>query len=194
MRGYVFVRYHSGDGAGHVGWAFDLPDGRAACGSVENHSGHLLTPAPQMGFWQRQTYGFLDEFAKRGYNDVCVFEVDGGAYVDALRVVKWIESSAYQAIARNCEDDVYDVLRTFGIDGLEAPFFNWFPRFWFRRLHGRKMSIDAYRAEAGLRPAPEPGPPVPENLTPLRPDWRKPFHQEFALLNLAKVFRFRPSA
>lgn len=189
MRAYVFVRYHSGDGAGHVGWAFDLPDGRAACGSVENHSGHLFTPTAQMGFWQRHTYGFPGEFGKRGYNDVCVFDVpDGNAnHIDALRVVKWIEESAYQAIARNCEDDVYDVLRMYGVPGLEAPFFNWFPRFWFKRLHGRKMPLDVLQPH---REAAEGAQIIPAALTPLRPDWRKPFHQEAGLLNLAKVFRF----
>lgn len=189
MRAYVFVRYHSGDGAGHVGWGFETADGRVCCGSVENHSGHLFTPASAMGFWCVQTHAHAHEFLTRGYDDVCTYEVASPDDAAASAVTRWIEHSAYRAIARNCEDDVYDVLRTYGVNDLEPPFFNWFPRLWFTRLTGRKTSIASmphlHPADAPLEQSGAP------ELPPLRPPWRAPLHPRFHRLHLAKTLRLK---
>lgn len=188
---YVFVRYHSGDGAGHVGWGFELPDGRVCAGSVENHSGSLLTPPKEMGFWRECTYGFVDEFAKRSYDDARVLHARRADYLQAYRVTKWIDQSAYRAASRNCEDDVYDVLRAYGVEDLEAPFFNWFPRRWFSRLRGEKMTVPELRSLGPPRGGPEETDNAAlERSSPLQPEWRKPFHRAYHRLNAAKLLRF----
>src|SRR5579872_3668856 len=110
MRAYVFVRYHSGDGAGHVAWGFELDDARVCVGSVENHSGHLFTPASEMGFWIECRPDFTTPILEKKYDDVKTFDIPQGNAADAYRVTQWIKHSAYRAVARNCEDDVYDVL------------------------------------------------------------------------------------
>jgi hypothetical protein len=37
MRAAAFIRYHSGDGFGHIRWAFDFDPPQANAGSVESH-------------------------------------------------------------------------------------------------------------------------------------------------------------
>ena len=195
MYAYVFVRYHSGDGAGHVGWGFELDDGRVCVGSVENHSGHLFTPAAEMGFWMQCRHDFAEPMLEKKYDDVKTFEVPRGNATDAFRVLQWIEHSAYKAIARNCEDDVYDVLRMYGVKDLEAPFFNWFPRWWFGRLRGERKAVSDLRQPQApsidLRTdalaAHQPIPQDDRDVEPLRPAWRRPLHVQHHLLNVMKL-------
>lgn len=194
MRAYAFVRYNSGDGAGHVGWGFELPDGRVCVGSVENHSGHLFTPAGDMGFWCEPHYDFAVRMLHGRYDDLRHFEVPHGNYTDAYRVTRWIKESAYRAATRNCEDDVYDVLRMYGVQDLEAPFFNWFPRWWFSRLRGAKLPLaqalhlqchgEISNRDAGIEASPL---RELQALPPLKPLWRRPFHTAANLLTLAKL-------
>jgi hypothetical protein len=180
VRALIFVRYHSGDGAGHVGWGFELPDGRVDVGSVENHSGHILTPAREMGFWNEFARDPIPIIREHGYDDLRVFEVPNADAVSAYRVVLWIKNSAYQAIARNCEDDAYDVLRAYGVPHLEAPFFNWFPRWWFSRMHSPRYHLASYRWEP--RRHEEYFDLSERGTVPLRPVWRRPWHPQFQML------------
>ena len=186
---YVFVKWNGGDGAGHVAWGFTLPDGRVCIGSVENHSGHLFTPANDMGFWLAFEHAFGLPLRERSYETAAIFEVPSGDAVSAYRVTQWIKKNAYRAATRNCEDDAYDVLRAYGVNDLEAPFFNWFPRWWFSKLQAKKVEIDS------LPPAPpQPGNdivPSLQRMGPLKPVWRKPLHWEFHRLQAAKLFQHR---
>ncbi|MFN2450110.1 MAG: hypothetical protein ABR508_10065 [Candidatus Baltobacteraceae bacterium] len=157
-------------------------------GSVENHSGHLFTPASRMGFWCDILGDVQTRLQRLKYDDVRCFEVPNPNATGAYRVTKWIERSAYRAVARNCEDDVYDVLRMYGVQHLEAPFFNWFPRWWFSRLKGPKMPLSAWRDAGALRAAQ--GDTIFETLPALKPAWRKPLHGEFRRLQLRKLLHF----
>src|SRR5579884_3841238 len=121
MRAAVFIRYHSGDGFGHVAWAFDVGDGLVSAGSVENHSGHLFTPATKMGFWNDCVADPVAAMRRCGYNDLKWLDVPNANPELAYRTVLWIEQEAYKALHRNCEDDVYDVLRAYGVEGLALP-------------------------------------------------------------------------
>ncbi len=232
------MKWRGGDGAGHVAWGFDLPDGRVCIGSVENHSGHVFTPAKDMGFWLQFAQDVVPPLQERSYDDAAIFEVPQSDYVSAYRVTQWIKHSAYRAFSRNCEDDAYDVLRAYGVEHLEAPFFNWFPRWWFSKLRATKTPIaqlrqfshgqvSTYHAEPVEASPPERATSSsdteasriavmptshgevsgchPEeskdrsgnetleaqlqSLPPLHPQWRKPFHLESQLLNLAKFTR-----
>jgi len=194
MRASVFVRHHSGDEMGHVGWAFESGDGRIHAGSVENHSGHFFSPSQGDGFWSAVTADPLPLMLRRQYDEVKWVDVEAPDPVSAARVVLWIKQQAYRAAFRNCEDDVYDVLRAYGVRNLPAPAWHWLPNRWFRLFPGEPVPIARFKWQT------EPHPPGPvmdaSELTPLRPKWRQPLRGEFHLFNIARasealVGRFR---
>lgn len=193
MRAAVFVRYHSGDGFGHVGWAFETGDSVDA-GSVENHSGHVFTPATKMGFWNGCFSDPVAEMRKRGYNDLKWAEIENADPLLARRTVMWIEHEAYKALHRNCEDDVYDVLRAYGLKNLTAPTLIWFPKSWFKRFRGTLEHLTHYqwpmdRSDPGRISMPAPG-----TVGPWRPTWRRPWHPHFHALKwrgFTQIFRRR---
>ncbi len=187
MRAYVFVRYNSGDGAGHVGWGFDLPDGRVSIGAVENHSGGLFTPAKKMGFWKADVAEAAGPMRDRKYDDVKAIDVPNPDPIAAKRVVLWIENDSFRAISRNCEDDAYDVLRSYGVDDLQAPFFNWFPKRWFHRLRGEALHLEDVLLKSQAA-----GTHIPGDLTPLKPTWRRPLHLDFGWFKLGHITRSAP--
>jgi len=182
MKAAAFVRYRSGDGFGHVGWAFEVGDGRVNAGSVENHSGHLFTPAPQMGFWNGCFADPVDQMRARRYDDLKWIDVPHPDPMRAYATVLWIEHQAYRALFRNCEDDAYDVLRAYGVEGLPPPMFAWLPKTWFSRFHGVLERLPDYR----WRPTSGDSQPL-ENAVPWRPTWRRPWHPDFHALKLTRV-------
>lgn len=186
MKAAVFVRYHSGDGAGHVGWAFEAGGGCSMAGSVENHSGHIFTPAKNMGYWQARCENPRDPMRKRAYDDVKVIDVERANALAAYRTMLWIEREAYRVIHRNCEDDVYDVLRAFGAKQLPAPLMHWFPKSWFHAMHGRRSAVKEleWTAEPGV---PHQLPPDLQSAQPWCPPWRRPWHLHFHLLKLQRI-------
>jgi hypothetical protein len=190
MRAAVFVRYHSGDGFGHVGWAFDAADGLVDAGSVENHSGHVFTPATHMGFWNDHFTDPVAEMRKRNYDDVKWIEVENADPVRAHRTALWIEHEAYKALHRNCEDDVYDVLRAYGVDHLAWPTFVWIPNRWFKRFRGVLEHIEQFvwqPLDYARGPSTKPCPEVSkgqDDTGPWKPTWRRPWHPHFHLLRL----------
>lgn len=193
MKAAAFVRYRSGDGAGHVAWAFDVDGARAVAGSVENHSGHMFTPATEMGFWAGLFPDPAVPMRERAYDDAKWLEVRRPNPLAAYRTMLWIEHQAYHAIHRNCEDDVYDVLRSYGVKNLPPPLWHWFPKGWFRSLRGSQVPVAHLEWDGGGKPHdPEAARALSERFrhaTPRRPSWRSPWHPHFHLLRLAKVAR-----
>lgn len=183
MRAAVFVRYHSGDGFGHVGWAFETGDSVDA-GSVENHSGHIFTPATEMGFWNGCFSDPVAEMRRRGYNDLKWAEVENADPLRAYRTVAWIKHEAYKALHRNCEDDVYDVLRAYGVQNLTAPTLIWFPKSWFKRFHGALEHLPEFAWPRRPREAARASLPAIDAAEPWRPTWRRPWHPHFHALKL----------
>lgn len=187
MKAAVFVRYHSGDGAGHVGWAFDSGGGCSMAGSVENHSGHIFTAAKDMGYWQERTEDPTRPMRERSYDDVKVVDVRRADPLKAYRTMLWIKHEAYRVIRRNCEDDVYDVLRAYGAKPLPAPLMHWFPSGWFHAMRGEQSAVSQLRWRtdanvAGLLPD------NLENVKPWCPPWRRFWHPHFHLLKALKLF------
>lgn len=186
MKAAVFVRYHSGDGAGHVGWAFEAGGGCSMAGSVENHSGHMFTPAKDMGYWQLRCENPREPMSRRAYDDVKVVEVPRPNALAAYRTMLWIKHEAYRVIHRNCEDDVYDVLRAYGARRLPPPLMHWLPKGWFHAMRGSKAAV------ADLEWIAHPGAPeaLPQDLDAARPwcpPWRRPWHPHFHLLKIQKL-------
>jgi len=190
-RAAVFVRYRSGDGAGHVGWAFEYePPQSIDAGSVENHSGGIHADASHMDFWNELSSDPVACMRKNEYDDVKFVDVDDADPVTAYETVLWIEKHAYTAILRNCLDDAYDVLRAYGVADLEPPSHDWFPKNWFAHFNGTQRPVAEFdwyegRTErAGGREAlPDPG-----SLEPKAPNWRNPFRAVFSLFRL-ELFR-----
>ncbi len=56
-------------------------------------------------------------------------------------VAHWVSQQAYEAIGRNCMDDVYDVLRSYGVANLPPPATHWEPNYWFDAIVGNHFSI-----------------------------------------------------
>lgn len=187
MRAAAFIRYHSGDGFGHVGWAFDAASGLVNAGSVENHSGHIFTPATKMGFWNGEFADAAVPMRAHGYDDVKWIDVPNADAVLAYRTVLWIKHNAYRVLHRNCEDDVYDVLRAYGVQNLPLPMLHWFPRTWFHRFRGNLAHVDEFqwserKASNALQLADPPG-----AGQMWQPTWRRPLHADFHALKLARA-------
>ena len=177
------MRYHSGDGFGHVGWAFEVQPGLVDAGSVENHSGHLFTPASQMGFWNGCFADPVPQLQMHGYDDIKWLDVENANPRLAYRTVLWIRHEAYRALHRNCEDDVYDVLRAFGIDHLALPSIIWFPKTWFHRFRGTLAHLSEYQWPGSGGDDRDAFP----DAKPWRPTWRRPWHPHFHALNLTRL-------
>ncbi len=190
-RAAVFVRYRSGDGAGHVGWAFEYePPKQIDAGSVENHSGGIHADASHMDFWSELSSDPVACMRKNQYDDVKYVDVDDADPVSAYETVLWIEKHAYTAILRNCLDDAYDVLRAYGVADLEPPSHDWFPKNWFAHFNGTQRPVaefdwnDGRTEQAGGNG----NLPDPDSLEPKAPDWRNPLSAVFSLFRL-ELFR-----
>ncbi len=188
MRAAVFIRYHSGDGFGHIGWAFESSPARVDAGSVENHHGHLFTPASKMGFWNGEFGDPVGQMRKRGYDDLKWIEVENPNPRLAYATVLWIRHKAYKVLHRNCEDDAYDVLRAYGVENLPSPSLLWLPKSWFKRFDAALAHLsdfdwpnahadDAKNAENGEL----------DGVEPWTPTWRRPWHRHYHALNAHRL-------
>lgn len=201
MRAAVYVRYHSGDGFGHVGWAFDWPPDLVSAGSVENHSGAFDTPAQRMGFWSSFTQDPTHRMRELLYDDVKYVDIGDADPVKAYRVVLWIKTQPFRAIHRNCLDDTYDVMRAFGLRHLDPPSRALIPKEWFQRFPGTLAHLADFRwrddpdltpSRSNVTLSLSKGDPAPtlarqQALKPLQPSWRRPWHPKFHLLNLRRL-------
>lgn len=116
-------------------------------------------------------------------------DIEDADPVRAYRVVLWVKTQPFRALHRNCLDDTYDVLRAYGVQGLDPPSHDIFPKEWFARFHGTQADLADFQWHTGERasPAPSNGEPGDGSLQPLRPPWRHPWHPEFHLLNVRKL-------
>lgn len=193
MRAAAFIRYQGAHGLGHVGWAFDFNPPHANAGSVENHSGHFFTPAKEMGFWTDIGPDPVAHMRELGYDDVKYIDIPNGDPILAYRTVLWIQENAYRAWLRNCEDDVYDVLRAFGVDNLTPPSIVWFPNTWFQRFRGQLAHVAEFQWNGATTGNPSPALQQQlEGLTPWHPTWRRPWHLESVFFQLGKLIQ-RPA-
>jgi hypothetical protein len=162
-----------------------MGDGTVNAGSVENHSGHIFTPASKMGFWDGCFADPTAAMADHGYDDLKWIVVENADPVLAYRTVRWIEREAYKALHRNCEDDVYDVLRAFGARDLVLPSLVWFPKSWFRRLRGTLEHVREYSwPQARLDVVRS---THHDTLEPWQPTWRRPWHSDFHALHAIRL-------
>ncbi len=196
MRAAAFIRYHGGQGFGHVGWAFDFDGTVVNAGSVENHSGRFFSTAQEMGFWNRFLPDPTQEMRSRAYDDVKLIDVPNPDPVLAYRTVLWIKSTGYRALVRNCEDDAYDVLRAYGVADLTPPSWSWFPKSWFKRFRGNLAHVSDFKwnadGSADKNSAPIGALLNVEGLSPWQPTWRRAWHPDAPAFILGRIFH-KPS-
>lgn len=140
MRAAAVVRYEGANGAGHVGWGFDSDLGQVNCGSVENPSGKPSCSVDRMGYWDAVVANPIPEFTQRNYVDIKFVDLSTVDVNRAIETAKWVAEQPYSVIGRNCLDDVYDVLRAYGVLDLPPPSHDWLPNEWFGMWPGNGAS------------------------------------------------------
>ncbi|HXY37415.1 MAG TPA: hypothetical protein VEI07_24515 [Planctomycetaceae bacterium] len=186
----VFVRRSGAFGLGHVGWAFAIDDTTFDDGSVENPLGTPVTPPSEDGFWECRVCAsaFVSPFVPLGYDHYKTLTAPKPTPAVALQTVNWMSTQPYVVIGQNCEDDVYDVLRSFGVANLPPlAWLNLIPNDWFDALPGTAMPVSwgarAWRygpkvpARKHVVPRITPRPSIEYPAFP--PPWRIPGTKEF---------------
>ncbi len=153
MRAAVFVRYEGADGLGHVGWGFDIDGASAHCGSVENPLGIPYCPVGSMGFWDAQSNDPVAPMMLRKYDDAKVIDLGQADPSSAYCRVLWVAQQPYLVCGRNCLDDVYDVLRSYGVPDLPPPSTDWNPNEWFGLWRGNSAYLHLDQLIWNNRPA-----------------------------------------
>jgi hypothetical protein len=185
MRAGAFVRRSGAFGLGHVGWAFQYADGSYCDGSVENPAGTAVSPPGQTGFWTERVVDPDVPMQLRAYDAFKLFEVASTTPDHADKTVAWVAQQPYLVIFRNCMDDAYDVLRSYGVQDLPLPFLEITPNNWFDQLSpaSQPVTAEALRV-AGLIPVTRvSSKPRPAMAKAEAPAWRTPGTPEWQALN-----------
>jgi hypothetical protein len=187
MRAGAFVRRSGAAGLGHVGWTFQYPDGSFCDGAVENPAGTPTSPPGKTGFWSQTVADPDPPMQLRAYDAFKLFEIETGAPDQADKTVAWVATQPYLVIFRNCMDDTYDVLRSYGIPDLPMPMLEITPNRWFDQLSPAVQSVTTQALQAaGLVPASHVEslrgqvavpPETPSWRTPGTSDWQD-FHEK----------------
>jgi len=187
MRAGAFVRRSGAYGLGHVGWTFEYADGSYCDGSVENPAGTPISAPGDTGFWSQRVTDPDVPMRLRDYDAFKLFVIDTGASDQADQTVAWIAMQPYLVIFRNCMDDTYDVLRSYGVPDLALPFLEITPNRWFDQLSPAAQPVTPEALQqAGLLPAAPiiaaraaaaPQPTAPPWRMPGTPEWQA-FHEQ----------------
>ncbi len=123
----------------------------------------------------------------RAYDAFKLFEIPTGAPDQADKTVAWVGTQPYLVIFRNCMDDTYDVLRSYGIPDLPLPMLEITPNRWFDQLSPAVQPVTAQALQAaglvpashveGLRAQVAAQPEAPSWRTPGTSDWQD-FHEK----------------
>jgi len=130
---YVFCRISGAGGLGHVGGAFQLPNGNFRCFATENPSGGAWVSWKDKGFWEIdcQPNQVVDVFRQErviGGVNIAPYDVykikqqNNPNYNNAVNTLAWCAQQDYIIFnplvpvkARTCLDDVCDTLSAYGL-------------------------------------------------------------------------------
>jgi hypothetical protein len=139
----------------------------------------------------------------RAYDAFKLFEIDTGNPGQADKTVAWVATQPYLVIFRNCMDDTYDVLRSYGIPDLPLPMLEITPNRWFDQLSPAAQPVTAQALQdAGLLPSSHvesirarvmAQPEAPSWRTPGTPDWQD-FHEQLMRPTLHRRLGSPPAA
>lgn len=190
MSAGAFVRRSGADGLGHVGWTFQYTDASYCDGAVENPAGTPVSPPGQTGFWTQRVTDPDIPMQLRAYDAFKLFALDSAAPDQADKTVAWIATQPYLVIFRNCMDDTYDVLRSYGVPDLPLPLLEITPNRWFDQLSPVAQPVTPETLQqAGLLPAaPLAATPVTVAARAEAPPWRTPGTPEWQALH-EEIFR-----
>ncbi len=148
LRVFVFVRRRGANGLGHVAWAFEWPNGWFNAGSVENPLGAPYAPVEKMGGWMAHTLDLIATMTRPAfsYDEYKALFVDEPRFLAAWRTAVWVSRLPYVAQRRNCIDNVYDVLRAYGVEALPDPARRGIPNDWYDMIPGPSYPIAEYAA------------------------------------------------
>jgi uncharacterized membrane protein HdeD (DUF308 family) len=183
LRALAFVRHSGAMGMGHVGWAFEWPNGWFNCGSVENRSGSAYQPVGKADFWTAHTQDPVATMVELGpgYDEYKVFRVPNPHPKDAWIAVVWISRQPYLVQRRNCADDTFDVLRGFGVDTIFDTTQKRMPNEWYEALPGPSYQTQehahiplapAHVAQLARAPVKQIVLRIPDQMPALAPEWR----------------------
>lgn len=182
MRVAAFVRYSGAMGAGHLAWSFDFDAQNVNSGSVENPRGTPSCDPPDMGYWDVFCYDPVPEMAEHAYDAIKYVDIENGSPAQAYKTALWIAQQPYSVIGRNCLDDVYDVLRSYGVTGMPPPSNDWLPNEWFGLWGATYSTLAAFTWRAAqpetLALLPSKDDVVPQILAGA-PVWRVPSTPEW---------------
>ncbi len=192
MRAGAFVRRSGAFGLGHVGWTFEFGNGSYSDGSVENQAGTPVSPPGQTGFWAEMVSDPDAPMKLKLYDAFKLFEIETGDLDQAQKTVAWIATQPYIVVGRNCMDDTYDVLRSYGVPNLPPPMLEITPNHWFDRLTPVAQPVTQESMQkAGLLPPGVAAPARPAIAAqPQVPRWRAAGTAEWQELHEAL---YRPS-
>lgn len=198
MRAGAFVRRSGADGLGHVGWSYQYADGSFCDGAVENPGGTPVSPPGQTGFWCERVSDPITPMQLEKYDAFKMFDVSSSDPDDADRTVAWVGEQPYLVVFRNCMDDTYDVLRSYGVPELPLPFLEITPNDWFDALKATSQPVTTSALlAAGLLPRTSmPRQREMPKATPGAPRWRitgtaewQEFHRELLKPSMARLSR-----
>jgi len=152
----VFVRRNATLGIGHVGWGFLIHFGEDETtslsgdnnlweiGAVENHSGSPIAPPLADGYWHERTSEPLAPVAQRGYDHYKVIPVSNIDLGAAFRAEAVVRDRPYIAAVSNCMNDVYSILKAYGVPDLPDPskLANWIPNTWYDHIVAPEFAIE----------------------------------------------------
>lgn len=181
MLAATFVRFGGANDLGHVGWGFDVSQTETNIGAVENERGTPTCDPKDMGYWDLTVADPMPAMRERGYNSLKFVEVPYPDPIEACGTAKWIAGEAYTVIGRNCLDDVYDVLRSYGVANLPPPSIDILPNDWFLSVPGEEAAVGSYAwprgTGSGLATALK---KVAKSIVPPQiPTWRTPGHPDW---------------
>ena len=195
MRAGAFVRRSGAYGLGHVGWTFQYADGSYCDGSVENPAGTPISAPGDTGFWSQTVADPDVPMRLRAYDAFKLFVIDTVSSDQADKTVAWIATQPYLVIFRNCMDDTYDVLRSYGVPDLPLPLLEITPNRWFDQLSPAAQPVTPQALQqAGLLPttqiksvraATPQAPEAPPWRTPGTPEWQA-LHEQLLRPTLEK--------
>ncbi len=182
-RAIVFVRRTGANGLGHVGWAFEWPNGRFNVGSVENVAGKPFATVAEMGFWASHVADPVPCMRDRDfpYDEYKIFPIEQPQPHAAWRTVIWESRTPYSLIHHNCNDVVYDVLRAYGVANLLDPAEEYVPNDWYDALRGPSFTIadhptieqHVFRQNTRVTTFIDRSLNIPVRLTAAMPPWRQ---------------------
>lgn len=129
-KAYIFCRTSGAGGLGHVGGAFQLPDGNFRCFGTENPTGGPWVAAADKGFWAEDCPESMvvPKFGRSRtlmgivcppYNLYKIKIQDQPDYQAAIEKLVWCSNEPYMIISpavvknRTCLDDVCDTLSAY---------------------------------------------------------------------------------